>query len=45
VTSEQQALLEKARRSTEAARSLTQQGFYDFAVSRAYYAMQKLTSP
>jgi uncharacterized protein (UPF0332 family) len=39
VTSEQQALLEKARRSIEAARSLIQQSFYDFAVSRAYYAM------
>ncbi len=39
MTPEQQALLDKARRSLEAARSLIQQGFYDFAVSRAYYAM------
>jgi uncharacterized protein (UPF0332 family) len=39
VTPEQQALLAKAQRSLEAAQSLTEQGFYDFAVSRAYYAM------
>jgi uncharacterized protein (UPF0332 family) len=39
VTPEQQALLDKARRSIEAAQSLIQQKFYDFAVSRAYYAM------
>lgn len=36
---EQQALLDKAQRSIEAAQSLIQQMFYDFAVSRAYYAM------
>lgn len=39
MTPEQQALLSKARRSIEAAQSLIQQNFYDFAVSRAYYAM------
>ena len=33
MTSEQQALLRKAQRSLEAAQSLIQQGFYDFAVS------------
>lgn len=35
----QQALLDKAQRSLAAAKSLIQQGFFDFAVSRAYYAM------
>lgn len=39
MTPEQQALVDKARRSLEAAQSLIDQGFYDFAVSRAYYAM------
>ena len=39
MTPEQQALLDKAQRSLEAAKSLVQQRFYDFAVSRAYYAM------
>lgn len=39
MTPEQQALLAKAQRSLDAAQSLTEQGFYDFAVSRAYYAM------
>jgi uncharacterized protein (UPF0332 family) len=39
MTSEQQALVDKAQRSLEAAKSLIEQGFYDFAVSRAYYAM------
>lgn len=39
MTPEQQALIEKSQRSLEAAQSLVQQGFYDFAVSRAYYAM------
>lgn len=39
MTPEQQALLDKAQRSLEAAQSLIQQGFYDFAVSRAYHAM------
>ena len=36
---EQQQLLEKAQRSLDAAQRLMQDGFYDFAVSRAYYAM------
>ena len=39
MTPEQQALLIKAQRSLEAAQNLIEQGFYDFAVSRAYYAM------
>lgn len=39
MTLEQQALLDKAQRSLEAAQTLVDQGFYDFAVSRAYYAM------
>lgn len=36
---EQQALLVKAQRSLEAAKSLMQKEFYDFAISRTYYAM------
>lgn len=32
-------LLEKARRSLHAAERLSQDGDYDFSVSRAYYAM------
>ena len=39
MTPEQQSLLRKAERSLEAARQLQAQGFGDFAVSRAYYAM------
>lgn len=39
MTPEQQALLEKSQRSIDAAQSLSERGFYDFAVSRAYYAM------
>ncbi|NJL20494.1 MAG: HEPN domain-containing protein [Leptolyngbyaceae cyanobacterium SM1_3_5] len=39
MTPEQQALIDKARRSLEAAQSLMEQEFYDFAVSRAYYSM------
>jgi uncharacterized protein (UPF0332 family) len=39
MTPEQQALLDKSQRSIEAAQSLIQRGFYDFAVSRGYYAM------
>lgn len=39
MTPEQQALLQKAKRSLTAAQSLKRQGFYDFAVSRAYYTM------
>lgn len=38
MTREQQALIDKAQRSLEAAQRLIEQGFYDFAVSRAYYA-------
>lgn len=36
---EVEELLAKGRRSLEVARSLTRQGHFDFAVSRAYYAM------
>ena len=39
MTPEQKALLDKAERSIEAAQSLTDQGFHDFAISRGYYAM------
>lgn len=39
MTPEQQALLDKAQHSLQAAQSLIDQGFYDFAVSRAYYTM------
>jgi uncharacterized protein (UPF0332 family) len=39
VTPEQVALLQKAQASLQAARLLSEQGFYDFAISRAYYAM------
>ena len=39
MTPEQKALLDKAGRSIEAAQSLTEQGFHDFAISRGYYAM------
>lgn len=39
MTAEQAALLQKAQKSLRAARLLADQGFYDFAVSRAYYAM------
>jgi uncharacterized protein (UPF0332 family) len=37
--SEQAALLQKARSSIEAAKLLEGEDFFDFAVSRAYYAM------
>lgn len=36
---EQTALVKKAKDSLEAARLLIEKGFYDFAVSRAYYSM------
>ena len=36
---EQQALLKKAKNSLAAAHLLLNEGFYDFAVSRIYYAM------
>ena len=39
MTPEQQALLNKARDSLRAARILAADGLYDFAASRAYYAM------
>lgn len=39
MTPEQAALLKKAKDSLEAARLLIEKGFYDFAVSRAYYSM------
>jgi uncharacterized protein (UPF0332 family) len=39
LTPEQTKLIRKATQSIEAARLLARQGFYDFAVSRAYYAM------
>ena len=39
MTPEQQALISKAQRSLAAAKVLYQQEFYDFSVSRLYYAM------
>lgn len=39
MTLEQSALIKKAQGSIEAARLLKNSGYYDFAVSRAYYAM------
>ena len=39
MTPEQQGLLTKANRSLEAAKTLQEEGFNEFAVSRAYYAM------
>lgn len=39
MTPEQQALINKAQESLDAARVLAAKGFSDFAVSRAYYAM------
>jgi uncharacterized protein (UPF0332 family) len=39
VTDAQRALLEKARDSCRAANILAEQSLYDFAASRAYYAM------
>lgn len=39
MTGEQEALLRKARSSIEAARLLLGEDHYDFAASRAYYAM------
>ena len=39
MTPQMERLLDKARRSVPAARRLLQQGDYDMAVSRAYYAM------
>lgn len=39
MTAEQSSLLEKAKSSLDAARLLADDGYFDFAVSRAYYAM------
>lgn len=39
MTEDQAALLEKAGDSLRAARLLAREGFFDFAVSRAYYTM------
>ena len=39
MTPEQAALLQKARDSVRGARLLADEGLYDFAASRAYYAM------
>ena len=39
MTPEQATLLRKSKSSLEAARILSTEGFYDFSVSRAYYAM------
>jgi uncharacterized protein (UPF0332 family) len=39
MTSEQEALLRKAYSSLAAARLLANQKYYDFSISRAYYAM------
>jgi uncharacterized protein (UPF0332 family) len=39
MTLEQSALIKKAQDSIEAARLLKNSGYYDFSVSRAYYAM------
>lgn len=39
MNADQSALLDKARDSLRAAQLLFQEGFFDFAVSRAYYAM------
>ena len=44
MTSEQQALLEKATRSLQAARLLNQQNLPEFAASRAYYTMFYIAS-
>lgn len=39
MTSDQAALLHKGQDSLRAAKILAREGFYDFAVSRAYYTM------
>ncbi|MBF0291553.1 MAG: HEPN domain-containing protein [Nitrospinae bacterium] len=39
MTKDQSDLLEKAKESLKAAKMLANDGFYDFAASRAYYAM------
>jgi uncharacterized protein (UPF0332 family) len=44
MTKEQQLLLEKAQRSLQGAELLVSNGFFELAVSRAYYAMFYITS-
>lgn len=44
MTSEQQALLEKAARSLQAAKVLNQENLPEFAASRAYYTMFYIAS-
>lgn len=39
MTPEQQALIDKARESLDAARLLLEEGFAGFAAARAYYTM------
>ena len=39
MTNEQQGFFTKAKRSLEAAKTLKEEGFNEFAVSRAYYSM------
>jgi len=39
MTKEQAALLQKAKQSLKAAQLLSDQGYFEFAVSRAYYTM------
>ncbi len=39
MTTDQLALLNKARKSLDAARALLKDGFYDFAIARVYYTM------
>lgn len=39
MTPEQEALIQKAKSSLDAARLLAGQGYYDFSISRSYYAM------
>ena len=39
MTTDQLALLNKARKSLGAANALLNDGFYDFAIARAYYTM------
>jgi uncharacterized protein (UPF0332 family) len=43
MTAEQEALLRKAYSSFAAAQLLAEQGYYDFSISRAYYAMFYVT--
>lgn len=39
MTSEQEALIQKAKTSLAAARLLAEQKYFDFSISRSYYAM------